>query len=474
MQPKQMSIWDFAYQAAELRKPIRLIELFGGIGAQAKALERLGADFEPWRLCEWAVPSILAYDAIHNPGAADRPSDGKGIDGIRAFLAERGISADYSSPMAPEAVRRMPEGRARAVYDAIIRERNLVDITRVKADDLGIEPEGKDREHDYVMTYSFPCQDLSNAGQKAGMSEESGTRSSLLWEVIRLIRELKDKGRRPDVLLAENVPDVVNVRNLDDFLKLERILEGLGYKNYWEILNAKDYGVPQNRRRFFMVSVLGDAHYSFPMKKPLEVRLGSFLQDSRDGLFGRLRGYPAPPIEVPERYYITDDHLRRIVAWDANQSPLDDIAERDGAVGTLTTRCGADCSSMKLVDVGAIPIKNATKQGWSEAAPGDGVDIGSRMESHRGTVQKGLAQTLKTSLEVGAVVLSPESGLRIRRLTPLECYRLMGFDDIDAERASGVLSEGLMYHTAGDSIVVDVLEAIFAELIPARNRRRRG
>ena len=159
-------------------KPIRLIELFAGIGSQAKALKNLGVVFEHWRVCEFDKHAILAYNAVHDT------------------------------------------------------QFETSDITQITADDLGIT----DTEHfTYLLTYSFPCQDLSNAGKGRGMEKGSGTRSGLLWEVERLLNECEEL---PQVLLMENVPQVHGKKNKEHFDKWIEFLKSTGYSNFWQDLKA--------------------------------------------------------------------------------------------------------------------------------------------------------------------------------------------------------------------------------------------
>lgn len=148
-----------------------------------------------------------------------------------------------------------------------------------RGDDLGIVE--KD-QYMYLMTYSFPCQDLSLAGSQKGMAKGSGTRSGLLWEVERLLKECSEL---PDILLMENVPAVIGKKNIDDFNQWTDFLESIGYQNYVQVLNATDYGVAQNRRRCFMVSVLGDMIYRFPEPIPLERTIDDYLEDEVDECF---------------------------------------------------------------------------------------------------------------------------------------------------------------------------------------------
>lgn len=197
----------------KIDKPIRLIELFAGIGSQAKALKNIGADFEHYKIVEFDKYAVKSYNAIH------------------------GTNFETS------------------------------DITKITTADLQITDIEK---YCYIMTYSFPCQDLSKAGKQNGMDRGSGTRSGLLWEVERLLDRCE---KLPQVLLMENVPDVKGKINIRNFAEWIAKLESLGYKNYWQCLNAKDYGVAQNRDRCFMVSIQGDYFYEFPQSIKLENNL---------------------------------------------------------------------------------------------------------------------------------------------------------------------------------------------------------
>lgn len=214
---KQISFFEGQHKLM-IDKPVRLIECFAGIGAQAKALENLGVPFEHYRICEFDKYAVKSYNAIH------------------------GTNFEVS------------------------------DITKIHAEDLGVVDTDN---YCYILTYSFPCTDLSKAGKQKGMSRESGTRSGLLWEVERLLREMKEL---PQILLMENVPDVVSDKNIADFAEWIAFLDEFGYRSKYEILNAKDYGVPQNRERCFMVSWIGDYYYDFPEPIPLERRLKDVLE----------------------------------------------------------------------------------------------------------------------------------------------------------------------------------------------------
>ena len=232
----QLSMFDLTMEEFKITKPIRLIELFAGVGSQAMALRYLGADFEHYRVVEFDKYAIASYNAIHG---TDFPT---------------------------------------------------MDITKISGADLGIVDTDK---YCYIMTYSFPCQDLSVAGLGKGMSKGSGTRSGLLWEVERLLNEVNNL---PQVLLMENVPQVHGKKNMDDFQNWIKFLESKGYSNYWQDLNAKNYGVAQNRNRCFMVSILGNYKYEFPKPIELTKRMKDYLEDN-----------------VDEKYYINNEKAQKLI-----------------------------------------------------------------------------------------------------------------------------------------------------------------
>jgi len=151
----------------------------------------------------------------------------------------------------------------------------------------------------------------------------------------------------------------------------------MGYKNYVQVLDTSDYGLPQHRERVFMVSILGDYSYEFGAKMKLKLKLKDML--SRN---------------VDEKYYLNEKDIERVASWGGFESPLDNAVDtnKDNIVGTLTTHCGKDSNGMKLVK-----IKNNTSKGYLEASEGDGIDISSRMHHHRGNVQKNKCQTLTTT-----------------------------------------------------------------------------
>jgi len=489
----QLTIFDIMYPKYKITKPIRLIEFFAGYGSQALALKYLGVSFEHWKICEWAVKSIQAYKDIH---FADDNIDYLALQPysdkrkwLISWLYEKGISSNYNEPMTKEQISRLNDEQLKKIYNNIVATSDMVNIQKVKGKDLEIVDTDK---YDYILTYSFPCQDLSLAGKGKGMSDIS-TRSGMLWEVERILTECYELGTLPQILLMENVPQVHGADNLQDFNKWQLRLDELGYKNYMQDLIATDYGIPQTRNRCFMVSILGNYSYTFPKPIPLKLKLKDLLENN-----------------VDEKYYLSDKMIQYIFSEDdkykVNKNSLklnreiacskttregwtradtsDYICEDKIKIATKPQKIGslyedrqagsiyseeATCPTLTTessnnwnVLLGEkIKIKNATKKGYLEATDGDGIDLSQpNSETRRGRVQKEQIQTLTTQNNLGVV-----EDLRIRKLTPKECFRLMGVKDEDYEKCAKNQSDGSLYHLAGDSIVVNVLMAIFKELL---------
>lgn len=492
---------------------LRYLSLFSGIGAFEKALTNLGVNYEVVNYCEIDKYASKSYSAIHG----------------------------------------VPESK------------NLWDITKVNVFNLPTDID--------LLTYGFPCQDISLAGKQKGMFNEDGslTRSGLFFKALDVIEYVK-----PKIAIAENVKALTSKKFTDEFKIVLDSLEKAGYHNYWKVLNAKDYGIPQNRERVFIVSIRKDIDHNifeFPKPYSLEKRLKDFLEP-----------------HVDEKYYLSDKMVSYISApnqkWTGNNNGA--FINKDVA-STLNTGEGSrryDASNYVSEDLpdnynlqnGCLKIKEKTKKGYTEAQDGDGVYI-NRPQQKRGVVQKGMIQTLKTSPDVGVVVenkslftetqakmftkdgnvkryigsdvvdefkegqcadisfpngynkgnrvfnecptintttttqssfcvkvndeinvignYSPSGHhasrivdsdgiaptvtenhgtvtatavnippLRIRKLTPKECYRLMGFSDEDFEKSESVpTSNTQLYKQAGNSIVVDVLEELMCMML---------
>ena len=455
------------------KEKLTVNELFSGIGAQRKAFERLGIPHEVVGISEIDKYAIQSYEAIY------------------------GKTKNYG---------------------------DICTAPRLEYADL--------------WTYSFPCQDISVAGNQKGISE--GTRSGLLYQVQRLLEVAKDEGTLPKYLLLENVKNLVGKKFKSQFDNWLFYLDQLGYDTYWQVLNAKNYGIPQNRERVFAVSIRKDLNqtFEFPKAEELTKRLKDVLED-----------------EVDEKYYLKQSMVDYFI-----KNSLNNEAKGNGfrfkphnpqnadVAFAVTTRAGSrmDDNFVLNEDLSDKPFFQFDREGVVEkvicASRGrylDNTDAGEPTEQRLEINSQGISNTITTVqkdnyvienriIQVGNIVntgnwdnpqrgriYSPEGlspalntvgggglepkiiiddtqgfdgvrtyenyaptlracrsglktvdGVRIRKLTPLECWRLMGFDDEDFHKAqqSGV-SNSQLYKQAGNSIVVNVLEKIFKNLI---------
>lgn len=278
----QISMFD-GDKPFKVDKPLRLITLFSGYDSQALALKYLGVPFDHYRTCEWAIPSIQALKDLHFESDTADYSVGMSKAELVESLYKSGVSSDYNKPLTKAQLQRYGESKLRTIYNNIRACHNLVSICNAKGDDLGIKETDK---YCYLLTYSFPCQDLSAAGLGKGMERGSGTRSGMLWEVERLLKETKEL---PQVLLMENVKQVIGQKNIKAFAEWVAFLDELGYHSKWQVINATDFSIPQNRERCFMVSVLGNHYYEFPKAIGNKLKLKDVLEKN-----------------VSERYYLKE------------------------------------------------------------------------------------------------------------------------------------------------------------------------
>ena len=408
---------------------LKVLELFGGIGACTKALERQNIPHKVVDYVEIDKYAVKSFNAIH--GNNFEPQDIKEWD--------------------------------------------------------------KEIETDLIM-HGSPCQDFSVAGLQAGGDKGSGTRSSLMYETLRIVAKLK-----PKYVIWENVKNLLSKKHRHNFDAYLVAMEKLGYINYYQVLNAKDYGIPQNRERVFTVSIREDiavvnycrsataVHiFEFPEPFPLEKKLKDILDD-----------------EVDEKYYLSEDRLDVIYKWEQRQKENGrgfrfDVKNGDSVgravttgsdrptetnyvkverIGGLYDKDGKTHQAGSIYEVGGVaptlstmqggnlepmvPIRTANKKGYDLAQDGDSIDLAyPNSTTRRGRVGHEVSKTLECSDTMGTY-----QNYRIRKLTPKECWRLMGFDDTDFEKAEKVNSNTQLYKQAGNSIVVNVLEGILSNLI---------
>lgn len=449
---------------------MKVLSLFSGIGAFEKALQNLGIDIDLVGFCEIDKYAAKSYSAIHN----------------------------------------------------VSEENNLGDITKIDAKALP-------RDID-LITYGFPCQDISIAGKQKGLINEDGTqtRSGLFFEALRIIEETK-----PKVAIAENVKNLVGKKLNAQFQVVLASLEAAGYNNYWSVLNAKNYGVPQNRERVFIVSIRKDIDrglFQFPVPIDLSKRLKDVLEEV-----------------VDEKYYLSDKMLAGFMKHNENHTakgtgflwkpkgeedianclranaslaPTDNTIElkqvgqmypnsgnpqagrvydAEGISPTMDTCGGGNRMPKvvvpKIIKVGQLessfdqsgrvyspdgisPTVMSNSHGKTSGGytpPKVAVCIGGigEKKSNGGTqwyqqdriYQGDIALAHPSQIPGGSYRYAVEEPLRIRKLTPKECFRLMGFDDESFHKAEAVNSNSQLYKQAGNSIVVNVLEAIFRQML---------
>jgi len=423
---------------------MRILELFGGYGSQALALENLGIEFTS-DLCDIDKYAEKAYNQIH------------------------GETFNYGDICS-------------------------IDETKLPYYDL--------------ITYSSPCQDFSVAGKQAGGEKGSGTRSSLLWECERIIRAVK-----PKYLLMENVKALTSKKFMPLFANWLRTLEDMGYKNWWKVLNAKDYGVPQNRERVFVVSILGGGNYQFPNPIPLTKRLKDVLEQNVDEKYYINKPFNTYPDgtsrTIKAQYYKnstsnferTDSFgatgvLEPVCCASRGRNPdnpsdrktgspteqrleinqngttntittvqkdnyviepmaLDEqnqYVRKDGCVGTLTTDGSSPKHNNRVIEPKVLQVGNIVET----------ESFGGNPQRGRIYSSDGCNPALNTCKGGGLEPKITEQ-FRIRKLTPRECWRLMGVRDEQFDKLHDI-SNSQLYKMAGNSIVVDVLMAIFKNL----------
>ena len=245
-----------------------------------------------------------------------------------------------------------------------------------------------------LIMHGSPCQDFSLAGKQAGGDAGSGTRSSLMYETLRIVEKIK-----PKYVIWENVKNLLSKNHIHNFNSYLEKMEQIGYTNFYKILNAKDYGIPQNRERVFTISIRKDLNkkYEFPKEQELKLKLKDLLEN-----------------KVDESFYLSEEKIRKIAHWNSFQKPFEKVNGQESIVQTLTARgAGEEHSGMIIysdelkettnLQSKCINIKNATKKGYIEGKCGDGVYI-SNIKGKRGMVQSNMIQTIKTSPDVGVIV----------------------------------------------------------------------
>lgn len=322
------------------------------------------------------------------------------------------------------------------------------DIRRTNADEL---PRAD------VWCFGFPCQDISVAGKQLGFK---GQRSSLFFTVTRLIRDSKEEDR-PKYLFIENVKNLLSVNGGSDFLKLLIELDEIGYDAEWQVLNSKNFGVPQNRERVFIIGHLRgrSGRKVFP--------IGGISQKANINIIGTTVKPGAKGTNSRHWVHDIEGDIGALSATDYKQPKqilvravltTDRIEKRQN--GRRFKELGEPMFTLTAQDRHGIAIKEATKRGYAIAEKGDSINLEQpNSKTRRGRVGKGIANTLTCSCNQGTL-----DGYRIRKLTPKECWRLQGWNDEDFEKAARVCSDSQLYKQAGNGVTVTVIYEIAKRL----------
>ncbi len=358
---------------------LKVLELFGGIGACSKALEKLNIPFEIVDYVEIDKYAVKSFNAIHNTNFEPQ------------------------------------------------------DITKWD----------KQLDVDLIM-HGSPCQDFSLAGEEAGGDEGSGTRSSLMYETLRIVNKLK-----PKYVIWENVKNLLSKKHRHNYNNYLEQMYDLGYRNYYQVLNAKDYGIPQHRERVFTISIRNDVvnNFEFPEPQELKLRTKDLLEEN-----------------VDTKYYLSDSMIKYITAdnekWIGNNNKSIINKTIASTINTMEGRRRCDASNY---------ICNQFQDNYNLKCLQAGVLTGGKWDkiyesARRVYDSNGLIPTIHTC-QGGNTEPKILNNLQIRKLTPRECWRLMGFDDEDFDKAQKFNSDSQLYKQAGNSIVVNVLEAILKNLL---------
>lgn len=317
-----------------------------------------------------------------------------------------------------------------------------------------------------LWSFGFPCQDISIAGKQKGIGR--GTRSGLFFEIMRLLDEKEDD--KPEWLIAENVKNLLSIEGGWVFFKVTSEMARRGYTVQWRIYNSKDYGVPQNRERVYIVGCLGKngGGELLPIARKSERTLKKIISGSQGNrvyepeLSCTLSSQGGGMGARTGLYMIQKGCKFRYPERGVGKRAASGYVELTNIAGTLTARHCGDYTSDR--NTGVVEIKNATKSGMLPARVGDGIETAyPSSNTRRARVQLGRCSTITTHGTAG--VLMDTSPVRIRKLTPKECWRLQGFSDEQFEKAAKVNSNTQLYKQAGNAVTVNVVEEIGKHIV---------
>ncbi|XZN14493.1 DNA (cytosine-5-)-methyltransferase (plasmid) [Clostridium perfringens] len=451
---------------------IKLFDAFAGKGALHKSLKKLGIPTKVVGLSEVEPDAIIAYAGVHIKGFKDLIFDFPSDEEMRKLLMSRNIGWDFIKQKS--SIPRMKKDKLKLLYKATILTNNLGDISKLDYYNM----------FDFdLFNLSFPYTDLSGAGKQKGLKNEDGThtRSGLIKFGLDII-----KAKKPKYIMIENVKALIQKKFINDFYEIINEIESMGYKCFYPTkedkkgekqpycLNAKDYGIPQNRERIFVICVRNDVNVSFEFPKGFDkgIRLKDLLEDN-----------------VDNKYYLSEEIQNRFKLngkIDLNHNELNvvgssapecrTIGQRDmtyGINGIMSTLTATDYKQPKQIIDNKYYITDVRKEFLKKEREWGGSKIKTinKIISGAITTREGLTGCDSSNYickEVGedySIKNKNIKDLKIRKLTPLECWRLMGFDDEDFYRTKELgLSDSSLYKLAGNSIVVNCLYYIFKEV----------
>ena len=415
-----------------MEKTYNLVELFSGIGSQAKALKNIGIKIGNTYTCEWDIHAFVAYDAIHHANSIPQEIQHMDKKSLLIELERYGLSNNGKEPMKFSSLKTYSEQALKRIYASIKRTNNFVDVNALTGDRI---PEDID-----ILTYSFPCQDLSNVGAfhgyNKGIDKDSGSRSSLLWQVGRVLEEMRCGGKKlPRFLLLENVPALLAERHFGNFKTWIGDLENLGYVSAYYLLNASSFGLPQNRPRLLMLSV-----YVGEDTELKEKIIEYFASKSPETIVDDYKKSPYyNDIKINELLRI--DYKNHVLFEEACEcTPNDTISRR---------KIWEENPQFVLADGKINPKYDVVRT------------ITTKQDRH--------PNSGNLYFESGI-----EGRANFRYLTPRECLLFMGFSDEDYEniveenpdfhKGSKLFPRDKIIRMAGNSIPVKLLEGIFYQV----------
>lgn len=405
---------------------LKVVETFSGIGSQAKALNNIDIEHEIIRTVEWDINAMIAYDLIHNGKQDLKPYNNLTKDELYLRLSQYTLSMDGKKPATKKNMRDMSEDLMKRILCAIDRCHNLVSITDVSACDI---PNDTD-----LLTYSFPCQDLSVAGNwhgnNSGIDRNAHNRSGMLWEIERILKEKVDKNMKlPKFLLMENVSNILSSKHIDNFNSWTDYLREIGYVNKIYTLDASKFGIPQKRVRTYMISVFVGKNEE---KKNIVEKYFK-VHDLSDNTY--IESLKIKSKELKK--FLRLDYTNKKYRLEADLCQPNDTISRREIYNDNVKIFSNNCIGTEVVPT------VTTKQ---DRHPNSGV-----IDYFNNKAGKSL----------------------FRYLTPRECFLLMGFDESDYEniinnnfnnRSRSFFNIEKLNRMAGNSIVVNVLEEIFKQI----------